>query len=360
LLRKETANRDVRFRELLPTGPFPSELAAIDLRAVTADVPSIRVLFPESERFESLRTDVRRGLSSKPKSVPPKWLYDARGSELFDEITRLPEYYLTRRERSILELHAPEIAEATGAETLIELGSGTSDKTRLLLDAFVDLGSLARFVAFDVSEATLCTSVERLAQEYPGLELHGVVGDFDRHLHSLPRYPARLIALLGSSIGNLGPRDRSVFLATLRAVLRPGEWLLLGIDLVKDPARIEAAYNDAYGVTAQFIKNLLCVLNRELGADFDLDAFAHSARWNPVDEWMELGLRSLANQHVHIDDLDLDVDFADGEELRSEISSKFRRDRFECELEDAGFAVRGWWTDPDRDFAVCLGERARA
>jgi L-histidine N-alpha-methyltransferase len=332
----------------------------MDHRAVTADVPSIRVLFPESERAESLRTDVRRGLTSMSKSVPAKWLYDDRGSELFDEITRLPEYYLTRRERSILEQHASAIAEATGAETLIELGSGTSDKTRLLLDAFVDLGTLASFVAFDVSEAILRTSVEQLAQEYPELELHGVVGDFDRHLHSLPRYPARLIALLGSSIGNLGPSERSVFLATLRAVLRPGEWLLLGIDLVKDPARLEAAYNDDAGVTAQFIKNLLCVLNRELGADFDLDAFAHSARWNPVDEWMELGLRSLPAQRVRVADLDLDVDFAEGEELRSEISAKFRREPFERELAAAGFAPGGWWTDADGDFALCLAERSRA
>ncbi len=303
---------------------------------------------------------MRRGLTAARKSLPPKWLYDDRGSELFEAITRLPEYYLTRRERSILEQHAPAIAEATDAETLIELGSGTSDKTRLLLDAFTEVGSLTRFVAFDVSEATLISSVERLAQEYPELELQGVVGDFDRHLHALPRHPGRLIAFLGSSIGNLAPPERSVFLSTLHAVLSPGEGLLIGIDLVKDPARLVAAYDDAQGVTAEFIENLLRVLNRELGADFDLDAFVHSARWNSNDEWMELGLRSLVDQSVRIADLDLDVNFSEGEELRSEISAKFRREPFAAELAAAGFDLAGWWTDPDGDFAVCLAERTVA
>jgi L-histidine Nalpha-methyltransferase len=318
------------------------------------------VLFPESARIDCLREDVRRGLARTPKSVPPKWLYDDRGSELFDEITRLPEYYLTRCERSILDRYADELAEATRAHTLIELGSGTSDKTRVLLDALSTVGTLEHFVAFDVSEVMLCASVGRLATEYPSLQLSGVVGDFDRHLHALPRHPQRLIAFLGSSIGNLVPAERRVFLSTLHAVLRPGEALLLGIDLVKEPARLVAAYDDVAGVTAQFIRNLLRVLNRELDADFDFDAFVHSARWNAEAEWMELGLRSLRDQRVRVADLDLDVEFADGEELRSEISAKFRRDGFERELIGLGFGLTGWWTDPAGDFALCLARRTDA
>ncbi len=317
-------------------------------------VLEIDIRLGPSDRAAALRADALAGLTRTPKTLPPKWHYDERGSELFSAITRLPEYYLTRRERSILIARAGEIAAATGADTLVELGSGTSEKTRLLLDALTASGSLAHFVAVDVSEDVLRESVGEIAREYPGLDVTAIVGDIEQHLHPLPPGRRRLVAFLGSSIGNFAPGPRGGFLRRLRATLDSGDALLLGSDLVKEPARLEAAYNDTAGVTPQFSKNVLLVLNRELGADFDPRTFDHVATWDADNEWISIRLRSRVDQTVRVADLELDVAFAAGEELHTEISAKFRRSSVEGELAAAGFRLAEWWMDPAGDFALSL------
>lgn len=308
-----------------------------------------------ADHFDAaLRHDVRHGLTADPKWLPPKWFYDARGSELFEEITRLPEYYPTRAERAILTARAAGIAEATGARTLVELGSGSSEKTRLLLDALRDLGTLETYLPVDVSDSALLDAGRALTAEYPGLAVHAVVSDFTATLDLPPTEGPRLVAFLGGTIGNLLPAERAAFLAGLREQLRPGDALLLGTDLVKDPAVLVAAYDDTAGVTAEFDKNVLAVLNRELGADFDLAAFAHVARWNAECEWIEMRLRSLREQTVKIRALDLAVPFAQGEELRTEVSAKFRRRGVAAELAAAGLTLSHWWTDPEERFGLSL------
>lgn len=303
---------------------------------------------------DALTNDVRRGLSASPKDVPPKWFYDDRGSQLFDEITRLDEYYPTRAERSILVERADEIAAVSGADTLIELGSGTSEKTRLLLDALARAGQLRRFVPFDVSETTLRDAAHAIAGEHPDIDVHAVVGDFERHLHELPRGGRRLIAFLGGTIGNLPPDTRAEFLATIASDLEPGDSFLLGTDLVKDVDRLVTAYDDASGVTAAFNRNVLYVVNRELGADFDAESFTHVARWNAESEWIEMWLRSEQTQSVKVPELDLVVEFESGEEMRTEISAKFRRPGITKELAAAGLTLKHWWTDQAGDFALTL------
>lgn len=303
---------------------------------------------------DALTNDVRRGLSASPKDVPPKWFYDDRGSQLFDEITRLDEYYPTRAERSILVERADEIAAVSGADTLIELGSGTSEKTRLLLDALARAGQLRRFVPFDVSETTLRDAAHAIAGEHPDIDVHAVVGDFERHLHELPRGGRRLIAFLGGTIGNLPPDTRAEFLATIASDLEPGDSFLLGTDLVKDVDRLVTAYDDASGVTAAFNRNVLYVVNRELGADFDAESFTHVARWNADSEWIEMWLRSEQTQSVKVPELDLVVEFESGEEMRTEISAKFRRPGITKELAAAGLTLKHWWTDQAGDFALTL------
>jgi len=304
---------------------------------------------------DALRSDVRRGLTSLPKELPPKWFYDDRGSELFDQITRLPEYYPTSREREILQREAAAIVQRSGADTLVELGSGTSEKTLALLDAFCAApGGLSRFVPFDVCEGFLRASAQTIAERYPGLAVHGVVGDFDHHLGRIPSGGRRLIAFLGGTIGNLGPADRKEFFADLADHMAPGDSLLLGTDLVKDPARLVRAYDDAAGVTAAFNRNVLSVVNRELGADFTPDRFEHVALWNDSEEWIEMRLRSTIDQPVRVRDLDLSVAFAAGEDMRTEISAKFRRSGITRELGAVGLDVAEWWTDGDDDFAVSL------
>ena len=268
--------------------------------------------------------------------LPPKYFYDARGSELFDDITRLPEYYPTRAERTILETHVDEIATLTSAETLIELGSGTSEKTRLLLRALTRSGTLRRFVPFDVDPVVLDEASIAVSEEFPQLEVAPVVGDFERHLALLPRHPRRLLAFLGSTIGNLDPGQRSAFLADVRRTLHEDDAFLLGTDLVKDPARLVAAYDDAQGVTAEFNKNVLAVLDRELGADFKPDDFEHRAVWDAEREWIEMRLESVADQHVRVAALELDVEFEPGEQMRTEISAKFRRDGRHCGARGGG------------------------
>jgi L-histidine N-alpha-methyltransferase len=303
----------------------------------------------------ALRADVREGLTATPKEVPPKYFYDERGSQLFEDITRLPEYYPTRCEREILDRCAGRIAEASGADTLIELGSGTSEKTRLLLDAMVEGGRLRRFVPFDVSETTLRDAAAEIAREYPTLDVHGVVGDFDHHLPLLPAGGRRLVAFLGGTIGNLTPSERKRFLAELVSGLEPGDGLLLGTDLVKDVGRLEAAYDDSAGVTAEFNRNVLHVVNASLDADFDPELFQHVAFFDLDNEWIEMRLRSRATHTVTIPGCDgLQVSFEAGEEMRTEISAKFRRPGVEAELGAVGLELTEWWTDSAGDFALSL------
>lgn len=306
-----------------------------------------------------MRDDIRRAFANRPLVLPPKWLYDDRGSELFDQITRLAPYYPTEAERSILTDRAHEMATVTGADTVIELGSGTSDKTRALLDAFWRSGQLRRFVPVDVSEATLVAAASMLADRYPGLEVHAVVGDFTRHLSHLPGPDGgeRLIAFLGGTVGNLYVEERRAFLGALADTLGEGEWLLLGVDLVKATDRIIDAYNDPQGVTGRFIKNALEVLNRSLGADFDLDAFDYVPLWDPIEERVDMRLRAAMPQQVRIDELDLSFEVGEGEELRVEISTKFRSDRLAAELTDAGFELSELWTDTGDDFGLALARR---
>ena len=315
---------------------------------------SVEVHLRAADLAAALCHDARCGLTAHPKWLPPKWFYDDRGSELFDAITRLPEYYPTRCEREVLAARATEIAAVCPADTLVELGAGTSAKTRLVLDALATGGSLARIVPFDVSEATLRASAGELTRDYAGVEVRAVVGDFERHLHLLPAGGRRLVAFLGGTIGNLEPRPRAAFLRSLASGLAPGDGLLLGTDLVKHPERLVAAYDDAAGVTAAFNANVLRVLNRRLGADFDPGRFRHVALWDPEAERIEMRLRSLESQHVTLPALGLEVDFVAGEDLRTETSAKFRRTGVEAELAAAGLEMARWWTDGAGDFAVSL------
>jgi L-histidine N-alpha-methyltransferase len=307
--------------------------------------------------FETLCRDVRDGLQSSPKSLPPKWFYDSVGSDLFDQITRLPEYYPTRAEAEILRSRAAEIASVTGADTLVELGSGTSEKTRVLLDALREGGALRRFVPFDVDASMLSAAGSAIQREYPGVEIAAVCGDFEEHLAKIPSGGRRLFVFLGSTIGNLVPVARGEFLAALAAVLQPGDSLLLGTDLVKDTNRLVRAYDDTAGVTAQFNRNVLAVINRELNADFDVDAFRHVASWNAVEERMEMWLRSERAQRVRIAALNLTVDFAAGEQVLTEVSCKFRSDAVADELAQAGLRLTGWWTDAAGDFGLSLSTK---
>ncbi|MGB3334324.1 MAG: L-histidine N(alpha)-methyltransferase [Mycobacterium sp.] len=302
----------------------------------------------------ALRDDVRHGLVQQPKSLPPKWFYDDVGSDLFDQITRLPEYYPTRAEAEILRARSAEVADLSGADTLVELGSGTSEKTRMLLDALRDAGALRRFIPFDVDAGVLETAGEAIARDYPGVRVQGVCGDFEHHLAQIPDGGRRLFVFLGSTIGNLTPGPRADFLAGLAAVMHDGDGLLLGTDLVKDTGRLVRAYDDAAGVTAAFNRNVLAVVNRELDADFDLDEFVHVARWNSAEQRIEMWLRGRRAQHVVVKALDLAVDFAAGEEMLTEVSCKFRPEQVADELAAAGLRRRRWWTDAAGDFGLSL------
>ncbi|MEV6070198.1 L-histidine N(alpha)-methyltransferase [Nocardia sp. NPDC052001] len=305
----------------------------------------------------ALRSDVRAGLTADPKWLPPKWFYDARGSELFELITELPEYYPTRTERALLERVVGEIAKLAQAEVLVELGAGSAAKTRLLLEALTAEGPLKTYVPQDVSVSALSAAADQVSAEFPGLSVHGVVSDFTATLDNLPRGGRRMIAFLGGTIGNLVPSERAAFLAGVHDVLEPGEQLLLGAGLVIDPAILVPAYDDAAGVTAEFNRNVLHVLNGRLHANFDPDHFAHVALWDADNEWIEMLLEATEAAIVRIEDLDLTVEFAKGEQLRTEISAKFRREGLESELAAAGFATERIWTDPDDRFALVLAER---
>jgi L-histidine Nalpha-methyltransferase len=317
--------------------------------------PLLDIQLTDTDAEAALRADARAGLTATPKHLAPKWFYDARGSELFELITELPEYYPTRTERAILEQHVDEIALCSGADTLVELGSGSSVKTRLLLDAFTRAGTLCRYVPQDVSEPALRQALDALAPDYPRLALHGVVGDFTGDLGRLPRGERRrMIAFLGGTIGNLLPDERAAFLGRLRAVLAPGEQLLLGTASVVEESLLLPAYDDAAGVTAEFNRNVLRVLNRTLDADFDVDAFDHLAVWDAAREWIEMRLVAQRAMRVRVAALGLQVDFAAGEQMCTEVSAKFRLDVVRSMLEAAGFAITRIWTDPDDRFALTL------
>ena len=303
----------------------------------------------------SLADDALDGLTRPFKELPPKHFYDARGAELFDRICELPEYYPTRAERSILEERAAEIAEVTGAVELVELGSGTAAKTRVLLDALHAAGTLERYVPVDVTETMVRECAEELAEEYPGLRVHGVIGDFERHLELLPAaFGPRIVAFLGGTIGNFPPGSRRRFLRKIARLLGPEDHLLMGTDLVKDPRVLQAAYDDSQGVTAEFNRNVLCVLNRELQADFDPEDFDHVALFDAEHEWIEMRLRARRELTTVVRGLDLAVHFDAGEELRTEISAKFTPERVEGDLAAAGLELVSWLTDPDEFFALTL------
>jgi len=318
--------------------------------------PKVRVdvLADEADDRASLYEATVRRLQGEVKELPAVWLYDERGSRLYEEITRLQEYYLPRREGEILRAHGSAIARLTQAHTLVELGAGTAKNTRLVLDALEAGGTLERFVPLDVSEQTLRASAQAIASAYPQVFVHAIVGDFERHLGALPGGGRRLIAFLGSTIGNLYPEQRGAFLGTLAAMLARDDALLVGVDLVKDPARLEAAYNDSRGVTEEFVRNALTAVNRELRATFDQRRFVYEARWDSADNWMDIGLRARQAHTVSIERLGLDLAFEEREPLRVEISSKFRREQFEREAARARLRVESWWTDAAADFAVAL------
>lgn len=327
------------------------------LENADATTVELDVLLTAADLRAGLENDARSGLSARPKSLPPKYFYDDRGSELFEQITELPEYYPTRTERAILTEYADEIAEAAGADVLLELGSGSSAKTRLLLDALGRAGRLRGYVPVDVSAGALAEAMDRLRHEYPGLALHGVVADFDRHLDRLPVPGRRLIAFLGGTLGNYPPEQRRAFLGRLADAMSPGETLLLGLDLVKEPSRLVAAYDDSAGVTAAFNRNVINVLNREFDGDLDPEEFEHVARWDAENRWIEMRLRARRATSGRLAAIDLPVEFAAGEEMRTEVSAKFTRSLIEPELAEAGLSVERWWTDDAEDFGVLLARR---
>jgi L-histidine N-alpha-methyltransferase len=314
----------------------------------------------DADAAAAMERDVREGLSASPKELSPKYFYDERGSLLFEQITELDEYYPTRAERAILAARSAEIHAAAGTPgTLVELGSGSASKTRHLLSAMRDAGCLRTYVPVDISEEITHETARTLVEEYPGLDVRGLVCDFESDLERIHcDGNPRLIAFLGGTIGNLYPGERREFLTRIAALFGPGDHLLLGTDLVKDTTRLEAAYDDAAGVTAEFNKNVLAVLNRELGADFDLDTFEHVSRYDAREERMDIRLRSLVAQTVQLAGLEMTIQFAAGEEMRTEISTKFTRERLEAVYAEAGLEMRGWFTDPAGDYALSLARVA--
>jgi L-histidine Nalpha-methyltransferase len=328
----------------------------------TAQTPEIRIdSFLSATDERTLPYDVLDGLTRPFKEIPPKHFYDARGSELFERICELPEYYPTRAEREILVARAGEIVQRTGAGELVELGSGSAEKARILLEAMSSAGTLRRYIPLDVSESALEAAAIELVDEFDELSVHGVVGDFERHLDRVPRRrpsdPPRIVALLGGTIGNFPPGTRRRMLCEIGKLLGPDDRLLLGTDLVKDPRVLEAAYDDSQGVTAEFNRNVLRVINRELDADFWPEAFEHVAFYDQTHEWIEMRLRALRPCSVLVAGLGLRVEFAAGEEVRTEISAKFTRARVEADFQAAGLGLECWYPDSDRLFAVSLARR---
>ena len=319
--------------------------------------PTIDVRVTDAGRREALERDVRAGLVDTPKQLPAKWLYDERGGELFGQITQLPEYYLTRTEASILDRITTELPSVAPARTIVELGAGDSPKTLQLVAACAEHGSLEEFASFDIDVESLRRGLRTVADRFGQLRVHGMHADMMRDLDLLPSTERTLVALLGSTIGNFLPHQRTEFYERVAAELVPGSWMLVGYDLVKDPAELEAAYDDPAGVTAAFTGNVLRMLNRELDANFDESAFVHEARWMPDAEHVRVGLRSQLDQLVRVRRLELDAHFSAGELLHLEVCTKFRRERVEAELADCGFVLDRWRTDPDERFALALARR---
>jgi L-histidine N-alpha-methyltransferase len=317
--------------------------------------PDVRLdIYRGEEWITAFANDVRRGLLADPRALPPKYFYDARGSELFDRICELPEYYPTRTEESILARHGADIVEAADAAALVELGSGSSQKTEHLLRPLLARRGEALYVPMDFSESAVREASVRLIGEYPGLRVHGMIGDFEKHLGGLPEADGRLFAFLGGTIGNFKPDRMLFFLKRLANLLNPSDSLLVGVDLVKDHDVLEAAYDDSAGVTAEFNKNVLASINKNLGANFDLDGFEHVAFFDAENSWIEMRLRSTRKQVVRIAALDVTLSFADGDEIRTEISRKFRREAFIRDLSAAGMRLREWYTDDQARFALAL------
>jgi L-histidine N-alpha-methyltransferase len=316
------------------------------------------VHLPPGGPLSGMAADVRAGLTKPFKELSPRYFYDERGSKLFERITELPEYYPTRAERSILLERADEIIATGRPRALIELGSGSASKTRVLLDAMQAADRLDSYAPVDISEQITRETALAVAAEYDGITVHGHICDFEHDLERVPLPGPRMIALLGGTIGNFEPAQRAGFLRRVARLLDRDDRFLLGTDLVKDRATLEAAYNDSQGVTAEFNKNVLAVLNRELGADFDLDAFEHVARWDEANLWMDIRLRSRVDQVVGVADLDLLVPFRAGEEMRTELSTKFLRPGLEAIYGEAGLELSGWWEDAEGRYAVSLA-RAR-
>jgi L-histidine Nalpha-methyltransferase len=314
----------------------------------------VEILLDDTDREAAFREAALSGLRGTPKRIPSIWLYDERGSHLFDAITRLPEYYLTRTEREILDERASEIASETRATTLVELGAGTSEKTRLLLDALAAAGTLRTFAPLDVSEEVLVASAHAIAEEYPEIDVHAIVGDFERHLSALPAGGRRLFALLGSTLGNFESEERARFLHAVAVSLAAGDALVLGLDLVKEPARVESAYNDSAGVSERFQRNGLAHFDRVLWSDFSRTRFKYRAFWDEEREWVDIGFDAVGAQVVQVPKLGIELALAEGERVRTQVSAKFRRERFEIELADAGLELARWWTDAKGDFAVAL------
>lgn len=317
--------------------------------------PDVRLdIYRGEEWVTAFANDVRDGLAREPRELPPKYFYDARGSELFDQITELPEYYPTRTETAILQAQGAEMIERSGAEALVELGSGSSVKTELLLEPLIETCEEPLYVPIDVSESAVRAAAVRLVDRYPGLRVHAVIGDFEKHLGGLPDVPNRMFAFLGGTIGNFTPARMMFFLRRLRGLVGEGDSLLIGIDLLKPAHEIEAAYNDAQGVTAEFNKNVLAAINQNLRGDFALDGFEHVAFFDQENSWIEMRLRATASQRVRIGAIDVELEFAPGDEIRTEISRKFAPDQFERELGHAGLRADAWFTDARERFALVL------
>ncbi len=305
----------------------------------------------------TVREKIRNGLLSSPRILPTKYLYDDHGSELFERICELPEYYQTRTEFKILSTYADRIIAQSEADELVELGSGAATKTRVLLDAMDRSDHLRCYVPFDVSEGIVRRVAQELVNEYDGLQVHGVVGDFLTHLEHIPDGGKRLVVFLGGTIGNLDEAEGSAFLSSVNAEMAAGDHFLLGVQLVTAVNRVEAAYNDSAGVTAKFNKNIIPVMREMVGADFDPDGFDHVARYNPETFRIEIFLRSNKHQTVTLPDIDLTLPLKEGEEIRTEISAKYDRTRTENLLENAGFKCVEWYTDPEELLGLALAKK---
>ena len=315
---------------------------------------TIRRLSPPADVGSDLADDVHKGLGATKKTLPSKYFYDARGSALFEDITRLPEYYLTRAETVILEQFANDIVGSWQPIEIVELGSGYSVKTKLLIDAMRAAGSGTRYVPMDISEEALYEAAQALGNYYPWLAIDGLVGNFFTDLEKIPRTGTRLVTFLGSTIGNFPTEVRIRFLKAVAGMLEPEDGFLLGLDLVKSPESLLAAYDDSAGVTAAFNKNILRVVNRELDADFDIDAFDYSATWDETTECVSMGLVAQCDMVVTIGDLGMKIEFEAGELLHNEVSCKFRRGTIAEQLATAGLEISRWWTDPEERFAVAM------